>query len=189
MSISPDISSLFSLKSTLERLFGKKAWYELKESTSVSLWRKYAVKTLEAIRISINETIEIRDENWIISIEENIEFGITALRAAKSIEEIIGSLSSTLIQQTFLQIGQMPNCVHRKQVTLRKTQWKLDTYRSVQVIQSPNQREALFWSKQQKEIGFPAQRDLMFEYNRSRTSLPFSKWCESKLKKKSSEPI
>jgi hypothetical protein len=44
-------------------------------------------------------------------------------------------------------------------------------------VQTPAQREALFLSKQRREIGFDAQFDLEAEYRRSKSKLPYSAWC------------
>ncbi len=53
MPLQYDISHRTMLKSAIEELLGRDAWYALKETTSLTPWRKYVVKLLKAIRISI----------------------------------------------------------------------------------------------------------------------------------------
>lgn len=54
------------LKSTMESLWGSEAWSELKETDSVSTWRRYVVKTIKAIGVSIHTNVEICDQEWIL---------------------------------------------------------------------------------------------------------------------------
>ncbi len=63
-------SKYIPVKSAIENLFGKKAWYALKESNSVPTWKKYAEKTLKAIRVSIHQTVKHCDNEWLCEIDE-----------------------------------------------------------------------------------------------------------------------
>ncbi|WP_444939956.1 hypothetical protein ACJJI3_12685 [Microbulbifer sp. ZKSA004] len=71
------------LKFTLEDLFGKEAWYDLKESNELSIWKKYGIKTLGAIKISIFDTVKYRGEEWVSEIEELIEQGSQNIKEQK----------------------------------------------------------------------------------------------------------
>ena len=83
-------------------------------------------------------------------------------------------------RQVFLQIGMLPNRTTARRVTLGRQYWRLDSHRSVQYVQSPEQIEAAFWSDQQRQLGFERQMELRDEYRASRSKLPYSRWCQEK---------
>ena len=169
------------LKSAFEDLFGSEAWYALKESNHLLIWRKYAIKTLKAIKTSIDETIEIADNDWRKQVDLEIDGGIDRVKKDGSIDEIIATLAGTLIRISFMQIGNMPRRKGSRKVgSLRKEIWKLNAFRTVIYLQTREQKERLFWSNQQRNIGFENQIDLRTEYRRSRSNLSYSEWCEER---------
>ncbi|MBY0475801.1 MAG: hypothetical protein K2Q13_12190 [Nitrosomonas sp.] len=168
------------LKSALESIFGKAAWYALKESNHVPTWRKYGIKTLQIIKLAIEATVEIADEEWRQEINNLISDGIASLKTDQEIDEIISTLAGTLIQISFHQIGLMPNCRgSAKPSVLKKGLWRLNLFRSVVYLQTQSQKEQLFLSNQRKEIGFDAQLGLQDKYRKSKTELSFSEWCKN----------
>jgi hypothetical protein len=174
------VSQNYALKAAVEQLFGQQAWLDLKETTCLATWRQYALKIIDAIEISIHVSIEVRDEDWISNINENLNHGRALVKSAENLEELLSSLTAVLLRQVFLQIGLCPNRQTALKVTLRAENWKLNDHRSVQYIQSPAQVEAAFWSKQQKQIGFAKQMVLRDEYKVSKSKLPFSRWCRER---------
>lgn len=170
-------SQNFPLKNTIEDILGNQAWCELKETSSVTTWRKYAIRLINAIEISIEESIEIKDEAWLSQIKENLEHGRSLVKTAKTIDEVVSNLSATLLRQVFLQIGNFPKRRNDKLVSLKRENWQLNSYRSVLYIQSPKQVEKLFWDQQRKELGVEKQFDLFGKFKRSKSKLPFSVWC------------
>jgi len=175
-----EYSKYLSLKSSIENLLGRDAWYALKESESISTWKKYLGKALKALRVSIHETVQICDDDWRSEVDCQIDEGLEDLSQSKSIDELISCLAATLLNVSFLQTGLLPR---RKgslnSVSLRKEKWKHDIYRQVVYLQTPKQRESLFLSKQQKMIGVQPQMELFREYRRSGSKLPYSEWCQS----------
>lgn len=168
------------LKSAIEDLFGSDAWYALKESNHVPTWRKYGIKTLQAISISIASTVEVFDDDWRSDIDKQLVEGIKRIKGDSEIDEIISNLAGTLIRVSFMQIGLMPNRKGAdRRTTLRKDDWRLDPFRSVIYTQTKEQKEKMFWSKQQREIGFDAQLKLSTEYRRSKADIPYSEWCKN----------
>ena len=75
MPLQHNLEHRYALKTAMEQLLGREAWSSLKETTSVAVWRKYILKTLKAIRLSIRETVRVRDEAWADAIEENLSRG------------------------------------------------------------------------------------------------------------------
>ncbi|HEY5029163.1 MAG TPA: hypothetical protein VIK39_12190 [Candidatus Angelobacter sp.] len=175
--IRADISQHCAIKMAFEQIFGNKAWLDLKECTSIAIWKKYTTKLLRAIRLAVEETIQIRDDAWFTEICEHIEHGLQITTNAKLIDELLSGLSATLIRVVFLQIGGVPNRRQDRKVTLARDNWRLDDFRTVQYVQSNRQLERLFWSKQQKALGFEKQMRLRDRHRASKSKIPYSKWC------------
>ncbi len=177
MSLRHDISQYYTLKVAIEQLLGHQAWLDLKECTSFTTWRTYILRLIEAIRVSIHESVEIKDEAWMIEVNKNLNHGKKMAKSSKGIEELISAFTATLLRQVFLQIGIIPNRASTHKVTLRRENWRLNKHRSVLYVQSPAQVESIFWSEQQREIGFERQMELLNEYKSSKSKKPYSQWC------------
>jgi hypothetical protein len=180
MTLRHDEAQYFALKTAIEGILGHEAWLDLKECTEVAKWRRYFLKLIEAIRVSLEASVEICDQGWRDEVRENLNRGKNKVKASKSIEDLLSSLTATLLRQTFLQIGQLPNrTMIAEKVTLSRQNWRLCGYRSVQYVQTPAQVEAVFWHEQQSRIGFPEQIALHDRYRNSRSKLSFSQWCRN----------
>jgi hypothetical protein len=180
MTLQADTSHYYVLKAAIEQLLGNQAWLELKECTSVPTWRRYVLTLFAAVRISIEQSIEIRDEAWVAEVHENLDRGAMAAKSAKDIDGLLSALSATLLRQVFLQIGTLPNRSTSRKVTLAREYWTLNGHRSVQYIQTQTQIEAVFWSNQQRSIGVKKQRKLHDEHRASKSKLPFSQWYRAR---------
>lgn len=180
MTLRHDISQFYALKTAIQQLLGNRAWLDLKECTSVPTWRSYVLKLLEAVRISTDQSIEIRDESWVAEVHENLQRGTIAAKSAKEIDELISVLTATLLRQVFLQIGMLPNRSSAQKVTRAREYWTLNGHRTVQYTQTPTQIESAFWSAQQRSIGLEKQMELRKEHRASKSKLPYSKWCRAR---------
>lgn len=177
-----DMSHMYALKSAVEDLLGNQAWLDLKETTSTASWRRYVLKLLDAIELSVKTTVLVKDEDWMQEVRSNLNHGRYLARIAESPEDAIAALSATLLRQVFLQLGsEPPSRKTAKMAPLKPSHWDLSAFRSVQYVQTPQQRESLFRSRQRKAIGFDAQFDLEAEYRRSGSKLPYSEWCAGRL--------
>ena len=166
------------LKSALEDLFGRDAWYALKESNHLGTWRKYAERTLKAVELSIKDTVEVYDPEWMEEVTSCLRNGMQHLKLVHEIDDIVGVVAGTMVEMSFLQLGHMPR---RKGTSgpypLRKGEWRFNGFRSVAYLQTKGQRENRFLSLQRREIGFDQQFDLMDEYRRSKSELAYPEWC------------
>ena len=116
---------------------------DVKHSTDVKTWKKYSIRILSAIEHSAKSTIEIVDDDWFDELSALAEHGKERISDAKSPEAIFFSLSSSLANICFLQLGRIPSNAMKKQVSLRHLgNWKLNQYRSVQYVQSKAQKTA-----------------------------------------------
>lgn len=125
--------------------------------------------------MSIKDSVEIYDDEWMGEISSCLRQGIEQLKLANTIDEIVGVLAGTMIEVSFIQIGHMPR---------RKGKWQLNGFRSVAYLQTKLQKEDRFLSVQRRKIGFDEQFDLMAEYRRSRSKLAYSEWCAQREKGK-----
>ena len=176
-------SKYLPVKSAIENLFGERAWYALKESNSVSTWRKYTEKTLKAIQFSIHQTVKHCDREWLSEIDEKIENSFAQSKACRGIDELIAVLAGTFINLSFLQIGYMPHrSGSKRNFMLRKHFWDMSHHRNVVYLQSKEQRESLFLGKQQQKLGIEEQLRIQREYKASKSNLSYSEWCEKNEK-------
>ncbi|MBX3628140.1 MAG: hypothetical protein KF892_24230 [Rhizobacter sp.] len=180
MPLEHNLEHRYALKTALEQLLGRTAWYELKETTSLVSWRKHTLKAIKAIRIGVQENVKIRDEAWACEVETNLARGESAISESKDIDDLLASFTATLLRQVFLQLGACPDRRVLDRVALTKENWRLNGHRSVQYVQSREQLESVFWSKQQEEIGFEAQMKLHNEHRWSKSHLSYSEWCRQR---------
>lgn len=102
MPLRHDISQYYALKVAIEALLGKQAWRDLKECTHLPTWRKYTVTLIDAIRISIHESVQIRDDAWLAEVDENLARGKRSVKSSKTIEDLLSGFTATLLRQVFL---------------------------------------------------------------------------------------
>ena len=170
------IEHLAPLKFTLERLFGAQVWYELKESTSVTAWRKHTRRALRAIHVAFHQTVRVRDDALALAVDENLEKGDLALKTAKTLEDLLASFSATLTEQVFIQLGTVPRRRPDSSANLAPKFWQLDGYRTVQYVQSCEQLEAVFWAEQQRRLGVSKQSTVYAKFQASGSELKYSQW-------------
>ena len=180
MPLEHSIEHRYALKTALEQLLGRQAWYDLKETTSLTSWRKYVLKSVKAIRIATIESVQVRDRAWTVAIEDNLSRGEQAAAKCRDIDDLLATFTATLLRQVFLQIGALPDRRTQNQVALTKNNWKMDSQRSVQYIQSQEQLENVFWFEQQSRLGFEQQTKLHNEHRWSKSPLPYSEWCRQR---------
>lgn len=132
----------YGLKHLFENLFGQKAWYELKHSTDIRIWKKYCTRLISAIEVSANATVQIADEAWFEQLLTEVTHGKEMLKRSEDFEQLFANLAASLGTLSFLQLGLVPRRLMEESITLRHpANWKLDRYRSVQYVQSAEQRQ------------------------------------------------
>lgn len=171
------------LKSILEDVLGSDAWYALKESNSLSTWKKYLIKAVKSIHLTIKSTVEVYDQDWLDQISEIVIDGEDSIKRASDIEEAISALAETFIRISFLQTGFMP---YRKGVVknhpLRKDLWKFNQFRTVIYTQNDEQKIRLYRHKLRIKIGSQSEIELWNEYLRSHSSKKYQEWIDEKSK-------
>lgn len=146
-----NIEDGYALKSLIEQIFGRQAWYEIKHCEDLATWKKYSKRVLKAIKASIDSTVNITDTDWREEIDREIEFGLQLLHSSIELDVLFSNLSATLARVSFLQIGLIPDRGSRENVQARAgSNWNLNNYRSVQYVQTQGQIEAVRFKKQKK---------------------------------------
>jgi hypothetical protein len=137
-----DMSQFYPLKTVLEGLLGHRVYLRLKETATLRDWKDEIQKLLRAIKIAIKSTVDIADDDWFAEIDSILELGKTQTAESKTATELFASLSATLSQMVFLQIGFFP--LGRQQIEkipITKERWTLRSVRTVQYVQNSKQRD------------------------------------------------
>ena len=136
-----DMSQFYPLKAVLEELLGHRVYSRLKETATLRDWKDVIQKLLRAIKIAIQSTVDIADDDWFADIDSILELGKTQIAESKTTTELFASLSATLSQIVFLQIGFLPLGRQQKEtIPLTKEWWTLTSVRTVQYVQNNEQR-------------------------------------------------
>jgi hypothetical protein len=138
------MSQFYSLKSTMEALFGHPMYIELKETTDLAVWRKAMKKLLDAIEASIKHSVKVADPDWHQAIETVLIHGRDRVKAARTAPDLFAGLTATLTEIVFTQIGFMPTrSLRDEMVPLKKEFWEMNNFRTVQYVQTAEQKAAL----------------------------------------------
>lgn len=139
-----DMSQFYPLKALFERLLGKPTYMRLKESAHFPSWKAATIKLLDAMHFSILSTVCIADRQWFDDVREVIERGKKALKSQDTIADLFATLAATLIELSFTQMGGMPRRMYPpKTIPLDARYWTFDGLRSVQYVQTAEQRNAV----------------------------------------------
>ena len=137
-----DMSQFYPLKAVLEELLGHRVYLRLKETATLRDWKETIQKLLRAIKVAIQSTVDIADDDWFADVDGILELGKTEIAQSKTATELFASLSATLSRMVFLQIGFLP--LGRQQIEtipLTKEWWTLRSVRTVQFVQNSKQRD------------------------------------------------
>jgi hypothetical protein len=125
-------------------LAGHPMYMELKETTDLAVWRKAMKKLLDAVEVSIKHSVKVADPDWHHSIESVLNHGRERVKGARTAPDLVAGLTATLIEVVFTQIGFMPTRARRDEmVPLKKEFWEMNNFRTVQYVQTSEQKEAL----------------------------------------------
>ena len=139
-----DMSQYYPLKAVIEAVLGTDAYLTVKESASLPCWRTEVRRLLGAIGRSIEDTVDVADDQWRREVQEQIDLGDKLLGSADDVDELFAALAATVTRLSFLQVGLLPRPVPGvRRRPIRKGEWRLDTFRTVQYVQRDEQRKAL----------------------------------------------
>jgi len=171
------------LKFSLERVFGTAAWSELKDYSTLKQWKKWITKSLKALAICANESVAIVDDNWRNEYNELIIAALERVNSSKTIESLMSGFSGDLLLIAFLQFGLIPNRGAQNLVTLKSDNWKFDVYRSIQYVQTIEQKERVIMSQLRKKLSSREANDLYRKFKLSKQP-SFAEWCDLEMREK-----
>ncbi len=141
--IRADLSQYYATKALFEKILGRAAFMRVKDYGPLSAWRENYTKLLRAVAVAVEATVEVADVEWKQEVSELLTHGIKRLTSAKSIDELHAAAAATLGELAFLQIGFVPRGHYRvANVPLIGRNWKMNPVRTVQYVQSAEQRAA-----------------------------------------------
>lgn len=145
------IEKFYALKATLERIWGEDTYADLKHCSDLKVWKRYLKRTLEAIKLAISDTVQITDPQWLEEATGILDMGLKRLHEAADFDDLFQAFAATLTELSFHQIGLCPQRILSSRATLRKGDWNLSAYRSVQYVQSEEQKERLKRRNEQRK--------------------------------------
>ena len=141
--IRADLSQYYAAKALFEQVLGRAAFMRVKDYGPLSAWRENYTKLLRAVGVVVEVTVEVADVEWKQEVSELLKHGIKRLTTAKSIDELHAAAAATLGELAFLQLGFVPRGHYRvANVPLIGRNWKMNPVRTVQYVQSAEQRAA-----------------------------------------------
>jgi hypothetical protein len=136
-----DMSQFYPLKDVLGSLFGSRTYNSLKENADLDDWKTAATKLLKAIRMAVTETVQVADAQWHDEVRDILKLGQEQIISSDTPAELFASLSAVLARLVFVQVGFFPLGRNQEEVVpLEASRWKLDAVRTVQYVQSAEQR-------------------------------------------------
>ncbi len=141
-----DIAYGFAFKRLIENVLGKDSWLEAKECTSLVIWKKLCTRLLKANEATILSSVEVCDDRFITDIKKEVEHGRKTISSSKDFTTLFMALSSALSTISFIQCGGVPETARRSVRVKEGNQWKMDSVRSVQYVQTKEQLERVsYW--------------------------------------------
>lgn len=130
-----------ALSHIVHRLYGDKPYRMIKHWHNVSEARKYYLRIMRSMRLTIEENLTITDRMHRQQLLELIEREEKFIRTSKSFNELDQQMVAFLIEMFFLLVGLSPNRWRKENVANIKANWKLNDYRQIQYVQTPEQKE------------------------------------------------
>lgn len=139
--IRADLSQYYAAKALFGQVLGRTAFLRVKDYGPLSAWCENYMKLLRAVGVAVEATVEIVDAEWKQEVSELLEHGYQRLRSAKSIDELHSVAAATLGELAFLQLGFVPRGHHSSDnIPLTRRNWRMNAVRTVQYVQSNEQR-------------------------------------------------
>ncbi|HCG7664373.1 TPA: hypothetical protein NJ444_002739 [Vibrio parahaemolyticus] len=120
------LKTAYPLKSMMESVFGRKAWLDLKHCQDLGVWKKYSKRHISAVEVSIKSTVKVADDDWFNELSLEFEHGKKCVDSAGSLDVLFANLAAR-----------------------QGESWNLSVFRTVQYVQSQEQKERIIRRKSQ----------------------------------------
>lgn len=145
------IEKYYALKDTFERLWGRNTYLDLKHCSDIRRWKRYCERTLRVSGMAAIDSVLIADDDWHVTFANIVQRGIERIKSAKNFDDLFQNFAATYMEMSFHQFGWMPSVSPSYRSKLKQGGWKLDGFRSVQYVQSPQQK-ANFERREQRLV-------------------------------------
>lgn len=147
-----DLQQYYPAKAMFEEVLGHNAFMRVKDYGSLAAWKDNYARVLKALGLAIRATVQVADQEWRDEVDSLLALGRKHIDSARSIDDLHASVAATVCRLSFLQVGHRPS---RRRSHIRSTRdglargpdlslvlknWKLDYVRSVQYVQSDEQK-------------------------------------------------
>ena len=129
----------------IHQLYGGQDYRIIKSYNDPLSAKKYYLKIIKSIRFSIEETISITDNNHKEELLQTIDRFKTRIKSARTFEQLDQLMITFQSEIIFLLIGFLPNRRRTNKVINSRGNWKLDSYRQIQYIQTNEQKKNLIF--------------------------------------------
>lgn len=129
----------YGLTLLFSSIYGEDEYYNFKETTSLSNYKKQFYKLLNTLRKSFKETCLNTDSSHLIEIDKLIDEEIGKIKKTKSVEKIYQSLVIFFPKLCFLFIGRTPHN-WPKRLRDNRNSWLLNDFRQIEFNQTETQK-------------------------------------------------
>ena len=136
-----DLAQYYPAKALFELVLGRSALLRVKDCGSLSSWRSNYSRLLRAIGMAAAATVDVVDPEWHTQFSQLLAHGIRRIQGAEAIDELHAAVAATLGELSLLQLGFVPRGHYRLDVVpILPRNWRLNPVRTVQYVQSAEQR-------------------------------------------------
>jgi len=139
-----DIHVSYDFEYVLTYLFGKNRCHGFAGFTKIPRWKKELMKLVRTIERAVRINLDT-DDFHRRDILAGCESTIMALKAAETLDDINTAMMGFTVRTIFMLLGHFPNNWDRRSVSNSKV-WRLDRFRKVAYIRTPEQRANLILS-------------------------------------------
>ncbi len=148
--------------------FGEDTQLVWHDGVSGTEYRKGMMRFLEGTRASVLANLKGRtDRHHLAEVIDEVDFGLKLVKSAQTDDEIHEAVLAAYIRISSLLLGQRANHWREKKVTMKRREWRLDEFRSLQFNQSAQQKASLIselMSNDAERYGLPGIRKAWEEH-------------------------
>ena len=139
-----EVTVSYDFEHLLSNLFGKNRYHGFVGTHKVARWKGELTKVVRAIQRTVKINVDT-DDFHRRDIVDCCERTIPSLKAAQTSNEVNTVMIEFAIKTIFMLLGHLPDNWDKKSISNPKL-WRLDTFRKLAYIRTPEQRANLVLS-------------------------------------------
>jgi len=129
------LSTNYSLKAHIERIFGNKLFLIIKDYPSLKTWKKTILLLINSYKKAVEQSIQVAPSSFYNEINKVYEHYNSILQKSKNEEELFSNVIAFQSEFIFTLLGSI---VQYEERTLNSS-WDLSVYRETQIVQTKAQ--------------------------------------------------